>query len=303
MLSYYLTYMINNAFIIVIGMLGVYVITGLTGMFSMGQAAFMAVGGYTAGMLAKFLGAPIFLTLPASMIVGAAMGFLIGIPVIRLRRDYVAVVTLGFSQALVAVLNNSASITGGALGLTAIPRYTNKAMIVIILVLVTAGIWQLKKSRFGRECIAIKVDELAASSMGIDVARTKLIVFVLACAISALAGCLYVHTTSYLDSASFGWDQSSMWIIMVYFGGVSSLTGSIFSGVVLTMIQEIFRFSAEWRTVIYCVIVLVIVNFRPQGLFGETELDLKTIRKIGRNIASLPKRLKGGTAKSGKGEK
>ena len=301
MASYYLTYMINNAFIIVIGMLGVYVITGLTGMFSMGQAAFMAVGGYTAAMLAKYLGAPIFITLPASMIVGAFLGFLIGIPVIRLRRDYVAVVTLGFSQALVALLNNSASITGGALGLNGIPRYTSKPMIVIILVLVTAGIWRLKKSRFGRECVAIKMDELAAASMGIDVAKTKLTVFILACAISALAGCLYVHTTSYLDSASFGWDQSSMWIIMVYFGGVSSLTGSIFSGIVLTMIQEIFRFSAEWRTVIYCVIVLVIINFRPQGLFGEAELDGKTLRKVGRGIRSLPQKLR--NAAGGKGER
>ncbi len=293
MFGYYMSYMINNAFIIVIGMLGVYVITGLTGMFSLGQAAFMAVGGYTAAILAKNLGLSIWLILPASMLVGSILGFLIGIPVIRLRRDYVAVVTLGFSQALVALLNNAASVTGGALGLSGIPRYTSKPLIVAVLVLVTAGIWQLKKSRFGRECIAIKMDELAAASMGIDVAKTKLLVFVLACAISALAGCLYVHTTSYLDSASFGWDQSSMWIIMVYFGGVSSLTGSIFSGILLSMIQEIFRFSAEWRTVIYCVIVLIIVNFRPQGLFGETELDLKTIRKAGRAIRAIPSKLSG----------
>ncbi len=292
MLNYYLTYLINNAAIVVIGMLGVYVITGLTGMFSLGQAAFMAVGGYTAGMLSKFLGWPIWATIPAAILAGAILGFLVGIPVIRLRRDYVAVVSLGFSQALVAVLNNAASITGGALGLTAIPRYTTKLMIVISLVFIIAIIWQLKKSRFGRQCIAIKVDELAAASMGINVARTKLTVFVLACAISSFAGCLYVHTTSYLDSASFGWDQSSMWIIMVYFGGVNSLTGSVLAGLVLTMIPEIFRFSAEWRTVIYAVIVLLIVNFRPQGLMGETELDGKTFRKIGKAIASIPAKLK-----------
>lgn len=292
MLSYYLTYMINNAFIIVTGMLGVYVITGLTGMFSLGQAAFMAIGGYTAGMLSKFLGWPFWLTIPSAIVAGAILGFLVGIPVIRLRRDYVAVVSLGFSQALVALLNNSASITGGALGLSGIPRYTNKPIIVIALIAIIAIIWQLKKSRFGRQCIAIKVDELAAASMGIDVSRVKLTVFILACAISAFAGCLYVHTTSYLDSASFGWDQSSLWIIMVYFGGVSSLTGSVLSGIVLTMIPEIFRFSSEWRTVIYCIIVLIIINFRPQGLMGETELDGKTFRKIGKTIASVPAKLK-----------
>lgn len=280
MLNYYITFLINNAFILVIGMLGVYVITGLAGMFSMGQAAFMAVGGYTSAILAKNFGLPIYLTLPCAVIVGMVIGAIIGIPVIRLRRDYVALVTLGFSQALVAFLNNAASITGGALGLTNIPKYTNKPMIFIIFVLLVAMMWQLKKSRYGRMCIAIKGDELAASSMGIDVARVKLIVFVLACAISALAGSLWVHTTSYLDSASFGWDQSSLWIIMVYFGGVSSLTGSVFAGVLLTLLPEIFRFSAEYRTVIYCIIVLFIINFRPQGLFGESELDFKTIRRL-----------------------
>lgn len=294
MLKYYITYLINNAFILVIGMLGVYIITGLTGMLSLGQAAFMAVGGYTAAILAKNFAMPIWVTMPAAVGMGAVLGFLVGIPVIRLRRDYVALVTLGFSQALVAALNNAASITGGALGLTRIPKYTTKPMIVIILILVIAAMWQLKKSRFGRACVAIKVDELAASAMGIDVPKTKMTVFVLACSISALAGCLFVHTTSYLDSASFGWDQSSLWIIMVYFGGVSSLTGSVFAGIVLTLIPEIFRFSAEWRTVIYCIIVLLIINFRPQGLFGDAELDGETWQKIGRFFASLFKKPKNG---------
>ena len=281
MLGYYVSFMIKNAFVLVIGMLGVYVITGLTGMFSLGQASFMAVGGYTAGMLSKFLGFPFYLTIISSILAGILIGFLVGLPVIRLRRDYVAVVSLGFSQALVAFLNNSASITGGALGLTAIPKYTNKAILVIAFILIILITWQLKKSRFGRQCIAIKMDELAAASMGINVPRVKLIVFMYACAISAFAGCLYVHTTTYLDSNLFGWDQSSLWIIMVYFGGVTSLTGSVLSGLILTMIPEIFRFSAEWRTVIYCAIVLFIVNFRPQGLLGDAELSLvPAIKKL-----------------------
>jgi branched-chain amino acid transport system permease protein len=276
--SYMFSFLINNVLILMIGMLGVYVLTGLTGMFSMGQAAFMAVGGYTAAMLAKFLGLGLFITLPAAVAVGALFGFLIGIPAVKLRRDYVAIVSLGFGEALVAFLNNSASLTGGALGLTAIPRYTNRPMIIIIFVIIVAFIWNLKKSRFGRQCIAIKSDELAAASMRINVARIKLLVFTLAGAISALGGALYVHTTGYLDSAAFGWDQSSMWIIIVFFGGVNSLSGSIFAGVLLGLIPEILRFSNEIRIVIYCVIVLFIVNFRPQGLFGELELTPSAIR-------------------------
>ena len=278
-LAYIWTYLVNNVFIIMIGMLGVYVLTGLTGMFSMGQASFMAIGGYTAGMLSKFLGLPLFLTLPAAIIMGAAFGAVIGLPAVKLRNDYVAIVSLGFGEALVAFLNNSASLTGGALGLTAIPRYTNKTMICIIVVIVIALIWNFKKSRFGRECIAIKSDELAAASMGINVARTKLLVFVLAGAISALAGCLYVHTTTYLDSAAFGWDQSSMWIIMVFFGGINSLTGSIFVGIFLGLLPELLRFSNELRIIIYCAVVLFIVNFRPQGVFGTIEWDIPTIKR------------------------
>lgn len=295
-LNYMLGFLVNNVFILMIGMLGVYILTGLTGMFSMGQAAFMAVGGYAAAMLAKFLNMPVYVTIPAAILVGAIFGFLIGIPAVMLRRDYVAVVTLGFGEALVAFLNNTAS-TGGALGLTAIPRYTTKPMITIILILVIAFIWNLKKSRFGRECIAIKSDELAAASMGINVPRVKLMVFTLAGAITALGGALYVHTTGYIDSAAFGWDQSSMWIIIVFFGGINSLTGSVFAGVILGLIPEILRFSNELRIIIYCAIVLFIVNFRPQGLFGETELDIPTIKKAAKAVANFFKRLFGGPKK------
>ncbi|MGC8787956.1 MAG: branched-chain amino acid ABC transporter permease [Anaerolineae bacterium] len=279
-ISYLYSFLINNVLILMIGMLGVYVLTGLTGMFSMGQAAFMAIGGYTAAMLSKYLHMPLIVTMPAAVLTGALFGFLIGLPAVRLRRDYVAIVSLGFSEALVAFLNNTASITGGALGLTAIPKYTNQAMIIAIFVLMITFTWNLKNSRFGRQCIAIKSDELAAASMGINVAWVKLLVFTLAGAISALGGCLYVHTTTYLDSAAFGWTQSSMWIVMVFFGGVNSLTGSIFAGIVLGLIPEILRFSDPLRIVLYCIIVLFIVNFRPQGLFGETELDGKTIRRM-----------------------
>jgi len=286
-LNYMFSFLINNVFILMIGMLGVYVLTGLTGMFSMGQAAFMAVGGYTAAMLSKYLNMPLLVTVPAAVFMGALFGLLIGIPAVKLRRDYVAIVSLGFGEALVAFLNNSASITGGALGLTAIPKYTTKPMIVAVLVLIIVFVWNLKKSRFGRQCIAIKSDELAAASMGINVARVKLLVFTLAGAISALGGSLYVHTTRYLDSAAFGWDQSSMWIVIVFFGGVNSLTGSIFAGIILGLIPEILRFSNEMRIVIYCIVVLFIVNFRPQGLFGETELDAKTIKRAARSLAGF----------------
>ena len=278
--NYLLSFLINYSFIMVIGMLAIFILTGLAGMFSMGQASFMAIGGYTAALMYRFFNTNIWLNIPAAIFMGMLFGFLIGLPVIKLRRDYIAIVTLLFGQAVVALLNNSSAITGGALGLSGIPKQTNHIIISVFMVLVVFMINHFKKSRFGRQCIAVKNDELAAAAMGINVARTKMTAFVLAGGLSAFAGALWVHTTTYIDPASFGWTQSSLWIIIVFFGGINSLTGSIVSGLLLTMLPEILRFSNTLRIVLYCIIVLVVVNFRPQGLFGSTEWDIDTMKRM-----------------------
>lgn len=239
----------------------------------------MAVGGYVAALMALRLGTPMWINIIAAIAVGVLIGFLVGLPVIKLRRDYIAIVSLLFGQALVSLLNNSTQITGGALGLSGIPKQTTEVMIVCFLILTVIVIANFKKSRFGRQCIAIKNDELAAAAMGINVSRIKLYAFMLAGGISAFAGALYVHTTTYIDPASFGWAQSSLWIVIVFFGGINSLTGSLLAGILLTSLPELLRFSNELRLVAYCVIVLVIVNFRPQGLLGDTEWNLATIKR------------------------
>jgi branched-chain amino acid transport system permease protein len=156
MLNYLLSFLINYSFIMVIGMLAVFILTGLTGMFSMGQAAFMAVGGYTAALMSRFFKTNIWINIPISILVGMFFGFLIALPVIKLRRDYIAIVTLLFGQAVVAFLNNSTDITGGALGLSGIPRQTNHVIISVFLILAIYMVNHFKKSRFGRQCIAVK---------------------------------------------------------------------------------------------------------------------------------------------------
>lgn len=278
-LGYMLSFMVNYVFILLIGMLAVFVLTGLTGMFSMGQAAFMALGGYSAAMLAKFFHVGILVTAPAATLIGALFGLLLGLPAVKLRRDYIAIVTMGFGEAVVAFLNNSSSLTGGALGLSGIPKETSSLGIVACLVFVVFAIASFKNSRYGRQCLAIKSDELAAAALGINVPRTKLVVFMLAGAISAFAGALWVHTTTYIDPSAFGFVQSSMWIIMVFFGGINSLTGSIFAGIFLGMLPEVLRFSNALRIAIYCGVVLFIINFRPQGLFGTTEFTVAGLRR------------------------
>ena len=271
--------------ITLIGVLGSYLVTGLTGLFSFGQAAFFSVGAYTAAVLVKNLEVPFLLAVPAAMAAGLVAGLIVGYPTVRLRRDYISLVTFGFGEAIIALLNNSTNLTGGAMGLSGIPRYTNFAVVwgsVAICLALVAG---YKYSKFGRQCLALRTDELAAKAMGINVYRVKLVTFLFAAAMTSYAGVLYAFYTTYVEPGAFGWIVSAEWIIIVFVGGINSLTGSVFATLLLTGLPEVLRFASEWRIAAYCVIVLLIINFRPIGLFGEFELTLQWLRQLGRKGA------------------
>ena len=271
--------------ITLIGVLGSYLVTGLTGLFSFGQAAFFSVGAYTAAVLVKNMEVPFLLAVPAAMAVGLVAGLIDGYPTVRLRRDYISLVTFGFGEAIIALLNNSTNLTGGAMGLSGIPRYTNFAVVwgsVAICLALVAG---YKYSKFGRQCLALRTDELAAKAMGINVYRVKLVTFLFAAAMTSYAGVLYAFYTTYVEPGAFGWIVSAEWIIIVFVGGINSLTGSVFATLLLTGLPEVLRFASEWRIAAYCIIVLLIINFRPIGLFGEFELTLQWLRQLGRKGA------------------
>ncbi|NMC32599.1 MAG: branched-chain amino acid ABC transporter permease [Veillonellaceae bacterium] len=271
--------------ITLIGVLGSYLVTGLTGLFSFGQAAFFSVGAYTAAVLVKNLEVPFLLAVPAAMAAGLVAGLIVGYPTVRLRRDYISLVTFGFGEAIIALLNNSTNLTGGAMGLSGIPRYTNFAVVwgsVAICLALVAG---YKYSKFGRQCLALRTDELAAKAMGINVYRVKLVTFLFAAAMTSYAGVLYAFYTTYVEPGAFGWIVSAEWIIIVFVGGINSLTGSVFATLLLTGLPEVLRFASEWRIAAYCIIVLLIINFRPIGLFGEFELTLQWLRQLGRKGA------------------
>jgi branched-chain amino acid transport system permease protein len=256
----------------IIGVLGVFLITGLTGMFSLGQASFMAIGAYSAGLLVTKFAVPFPLAALAGIVLGVVFGFIVGIPTIRLRRDYIALVTFGFGEAIIAILNNMTNVTGGAMGLSGIPSYTTLPLALASAVICVFFVVNFKYSKFGRQCIALKTDELAARSMGIDVDRLKMTAFLLSAGVTAYAGVLYGFFTTYVDPGIFNWSRSAEWIIMVFFGGIGSITGAIVSAVVLGTLPEILRFASEWRILLYCVIVLLVINFRSTGMFGEQEL-------------------------------
>jgi branched-chain amino acid transport system permease protein len=266
--------------ITLIGVLGVYMVTGLTGLFSFGQAAFLAIGAYISAVLYKNLGLPLPLAAFVAMVVGLAAGLLVGLPTVRLRRDYISLVTFGFGEAIIAVLNNTANITGGAMGLSGVPQRTSFSLVLVSVIVCVAVVISYKNSKYGRQCLALRNDELAAKSMGINVERLKLVTFLIASVMTSFAGVLYVFYTTYVEPGAFGWVISAEWMIIVFVGGVNSLTGAVVATVLLTGLPEFLRFASEWRIAIYCIIVLLILNFRPSGIFGEHEISLGFLRQL-----------------------
>ncbi len=268
--------------ITMIGVMGCYLVTGLTGLFSFGQAAFMALGGYVSAVLALRWQVPFPLAAAAGVAVAVVFGLLVGLPTVRLRRDYISLVTFGFGEAIIAVLNNSAQITGGAEGLIGIPKRVDFGLVAVSVAVCIFMVACYKGSKYGRQCLALRNDELAARSMGIDVNRLKLVTFLFAGALTGYAGVLYAFYGQYLEPGIYNWSLSAEWLIIVFVGGINSLTGAIFSALLLTGLPEVLRFASEWRIIIYCVIVLLIINFRPNGMFGEWELPIGRLFGLGR---------------------
>ena len=271
---------LTQVFITLIAVAGVYVLTGLTGMFSLGQAAFMAIGAYASGLLVLRAHLPIALACVLAVVMATGVGFLIGYPVVRLRRDYISLVTLGFGEAIAALLNRMTSLTGGASGLTGIPRTVGLGITAVSAVVVLVLVAFFKNSKYGRQCIALRGDELAAKAMGINVTKVKMTAFLLSVALTSYSGCLYAFYMSYVDPTGFGWKKSADWVIMVFFGGVNSLTGSTLGAFILSALPQALRSLQSYRYVIYAILVLIILNFKPSGLLGEWELSPRNIRAL-----------------------
>ena len=271
---------LTQVFITLIAVAGVYVLTGLTGMFSLGQAACMAIGAYASGLLVLRAHLPIALACVLAVVMATGVGFLIGYPVVRLRRDYISLVTLGFGEAIAALLNRMTFLTGGASGLTGIPRTVGLGITAVSAVVVLALVAFFKNSKYGRQCIALRGDELAAKAMGINVTKVKMTAFLLSVALTSYSGCLYAFYMSYVDPTGFGWKKSADWVIMVFFGGVNSLTGSTLGAFILSALPQALRSLQSYRYVIYAILVLIILNFKPSGLLGEWELSPRNIRAL-----------------------
>ena len=285
-MSALVTNVLTQVCITLIAVAGVYVLTGLTGMFSLGQAAFMAIGAYASGLLVINTRSSVALAALLAVVMATSIGYLIGYPVVRLRRDYISLVTLGFGEAIAALLNRMTTLTGGASGLTGIPRKVTLSIALVSAIVAIALAAFFKSSKYGRQCVALKGDELAAKAMGIHVTRIKMIAFLLSVALTSYSGVLYAFYMSYVDPSGFGWKKSADWVIMVFFGGVNSLTGSTLGAFILSALPQMLRDLQNYRYVIYAVLVLLILNFKPSGLLGEWELTPRHIRDTYRRLRS-----------------
>lgn len=287
-MSSYQIGLLIQACISVISITGIFALTGLAGMFSLGQAGYMAIGAYGTFILASKLGIPFWFTSVLGIGISAIVAFIAAYPTVRLRKDYFSLISIGLGQAVTALLITFSSITNGSQGFTKIPKVENLIIIVLIItVVVVVAIHNLKYSRFGRMCIALKNDELAAKSFAIDVYKLKIKIYVLASIIASVAGILLGLQSRVLLPESFGFTASSELEIFLFFGGTNSMTGSIISGFVLKVLPELFRNVTlfgqslqEYRTILYCVLIIIVLNVRPAGLFGEYELTLKSIKNL-----------------------
>lgn len=269
-----------STLITMISVLGIFILTGMTGLFSLGHASFMAIGAYVSGILVVKAGLPFPLACILAVGISVGIGWVVGFPTVRLRRDYISLVTLGFGEAITAILNRATPITGGASGLVGIPPITTLPLVLVSTIVIIVAVAMFKISKFGRQCTAIRHDELAAKAVGINVSWIKMFAFLFSVAVTAYSGCLYAFYTTYVDPSLFGWRKSADWVIMVFFGGSGSLTGAILSTIILSGLPEVLRFLADYRGIFYAALVLLVINFKPSGLLGTWELSPGNVKRL-----------------------
>lgn len=281
--------------------LSVNIICGITGQLSLGQAGFMAIGCYSTILLTQDVGIPLVLSVILAGLITAFFGFLIGFPTLKLDGDYLAIVTLGFGEIIRVVFVNLKSITGGPNGkqfttmLAFNPTLAYVAIVGTLVVLIVL-IQNFIRSTYGRAIIAVRDDEIAANSSGIPVFKYKMIGFVIASFVAGIGGGLYVSLIGFVKPEQASFNNSINYLIYVVLGGMGSTTGSVLAAFVLTYLQEFLRFLKNFRLLIYPVILIIVMLFRPQGLLGHKEMSFVGFVdwcKNKENWKNLGKKIKG----------
>ena len=263
------------------------VATGYLGQLPLGHAGFMAVGAYASAIFMRATTAlPSGLMFLFGILIGGAVagafGILIGIPALRLKGDYLAIITLGFGEIIRVVLLNIDSVLGfdftyGAASLKSIPKTTTVWNAFLCVGIVCFLIHTLMKSRHGRAILAIRENDIAADSVGINLTYYKTLGFAVSAAFAGVAGALYAGYLGILNPSSFGFMKSIEILVMVVLGGMGSMIGSVVSATVLTAVPELLRAFSDYRMIVYSLLLIVVMIFKPSGLFGQYDFSLTGI--------------------------
>lgn len=258
---------------------GLNITNGYTGLFSFGHAAFYGIGAYTAGILATRYATPFWLTLPLGGIVAGLFGLAIALPTLRLRGIFLALITIGFQEIVFLVTLNWIALTRGPMGIPGIPPpaiwghvfrrnhdyyYLILALVILILFLIS----RIIDSRLGRAFVAIREDEVAAQAVGIATFPTKVLAFVIATILAGLAGAFFAHHARFISADSFQLDETFVILTMLIVGGMGTLIGPVIGAIFLVILPEASRFLVEYREVVYGLILIGVILFRPEGIAG-----------------------------------
>lgn len=281
--SLYQTNIMITALIYVMLALGLNIVIGLGNMLHLGYIAFFAVGAYTYGLMHQYLGIGFWGALPVAAVLSTLAGILLALPVLRLRGDYLAIVTLGFAEIVRILLNNARDITGGPAGISGIPRpgffgiTMNLSQVSIYIyyivlaavVLTVFVVWRFENSRIGRALVAMGEDDIAAEAMGVDIARIKLTAFALGSLWAGIGGVIFASRTAFINPASFTVWQSIIVLSCVVLGGMGSIPGVIIGALGLILIPEYLRAFSDYRMLMFGAILVTMMVFRPGGLIQK----------------------------------
>ncbi|UTX64135.1 branched-chain amino acid ABC transporter permease [Streptococcus constellatus] len=265
---------------------GLNLIVGFSGQFSLGHAGFMAIGAYAAAIIgSKSATYPAFF---AAMVLGAVIAgtvaLIVGIPTLRLKGDYLAIATLGVSEIIRILIINGGDLTNGAAGILGIPAFTNWQMVYLFVVITTILTINFLRSPIGRATLAVREDEIAAESVGVNTTKIKVVAFVFGAITASIAGSLQAGFIGSVVPKDYTFINSINVLIIVVFGGLGSMTGTIVAAILLGILNMVLQNVASIRMIIYSLALILVMIFRPGGLLGTWELNFSRFFKNDKEV-------------------
>lgn len=265
----------------IVAVCGVIILTGYTGLFSLGHAGFVSIGAYFSAVLCKDFGVPFILAMVLGGLVAALSSVIVGYPTLRgkLKGDYFAIAMMGFAEAIRLLFSNIYPYFNGALGLSGIPKKITLGNALLFAAVVIFFTYQYVHSQHGRLALSIREQEVAAELIGVNVTKEKMKSLMISAFLCGVSGGMTAFYYTYMTPNTFSAEVSNNMLSAVVFGGMSSISGPVIASAILTAIPEVLRAVARWRLVIYGLLMVVVMLFRPEGLLGNRELSLYPLIK------------------------